>query len=531
MNSCKEIIESGKAFLGIEFGSTRIKAVLIDETHTPIASGSHKWENRLEEGFWTYSLEDIWNGLRKCYKDLTQDVRTRYGVGIKKLSAIGFSAMMHGYMAFDKEGNLLVPFRTWRNSTTGQAAKKLTELFDYNIPERWSIAHLYQAVLNGEEHVKNIDYVTTLAGYIHWKMTGEKVLGIGDVSGMFPIDSEIGNYQAEMVDKFDDLLKEKNYPWKLEEIFPKVLLAGEKAGVLTEEGARLLDESGQLEAGIPLCPPEGDAGTGMVATNSVGVRTGNVSAGTSVFAMIVLEKALSKVYPEIDMVTTPDGYPVAMVHANNCTSDLNAWVELFKEFAETMGIELDMDELYGTLYRKALEGDKDCGGLLSYGFLSGEFIMGITEGRPMFVRTPDSRFNLANFMRSHLYAALGTLKVGMDILNEGETVSIDKMTGHGGLFKTEGVGQKIMAAAVKAPVSVMETAGEGGPWGEAILAAYMVNKAEDETLQDYLNRKVFADAKCVTIEPNTEDMEGLESYISKFKEGIEMERIATKVLH
>ncbi len=531
MNSCKEIIESGKAFLGIEFGSTRIKAVLIDETHTPIASGSHKWENRLEEGFWTYSLEDIWNGLRKCYKDLTQDVRTRYGVGIKKLSAIGFSAMMHGYMAFDKEGNLLVPFRTWRNSTTGQAAKKLTELFDYNIPERWSIAHLYQAVLNGEEHVKNIDYVTTLAGYIHWKMTGEKVLGIGDVSGMFPIDSEIGNYQAEMVDKFDDLLKEKNYPWKLEEIFPKVLLAGEKAGVLTEEGARLLDESGQLEAGIPLCPPEGDAGTGMVATNSVGVRTGNVSAGTSVFAMIVLEKALSKVYPEIDMVTTPDGYPVAMVHANNCTSDLNAWVELFKEFAETMGIELDMDELYGTLYRKALEGDKDCGGLLSYGFLSGEFIMGITEGRPMFVRTPDSRFNLANFMRSHLYAALGALKVGMDILNEGETVSIDKMTGHGGLFKTEGVGQKIMAAAVKAPVSVMETAGEGGPWGEAILAAYMVNKAEDETLQDYLNRKVFADAKCVTIEPNTEDMEGLESYISKFKEGIEMERIATKVLH
>lgn len=531
MNSCKEIIESGKAFLGIEFGSTRIKAVLIDETHTPIASGSHKWENRLEEGFWTYSLEDIWNGLRKCYKDLTQDVRTRYGVGIKKLSAIGFSAMMHGYMAFDKEGNLLVPFRTWRNSTTGQAAKKLTELFDYNIPERWSIAHLYQAVLNGEEHVKNIDYVTTLAGYIHWKMTGEKVLGIGDVSGMFPIDSEIGNYQEEMVDKFDDLLKEKNYPWKLEEIFPKVLLAGEKAGVLTEEGARLLDESGQLEAGIPLCPPEGDAGTGMVATNSVGVRTGNVSAGTSVFAMIVLEKAFSKVYPEIDMVTTPDGYPVAMVHANNCTSDLNAWVELFKEFAETMGIELDMDELYGTLYRKALEGDKDCGGLLSYGFLSGEFIMGITEGRPMFVRTPDSRFNLANFMRSHLYAALGALKVGMDILNEGETVSIDKMTGHGGLFKTEGVGQKIMAAAVKAPVSVMETAGEGGPWGEAILAAYMVNKAEDETLQDYLNRKVFADAKCVTIEPNTEDMEGLESYISKFKEGIEMERIATKVLH
>lgn len=531
MNSCKEIIESGKAFLGIEFGSTRIKAVLIDETHTPIASGSHKWENRLEEGFWTYSLEDIWNGLRECYKDLTQDVRTRYGVGIKKLSAIGFSAMMHGYMAFDKEGNLLVPFRTWRNSTTGQAAKKLTELFDYNIPERCSIAHLYQTVLNGEEHVKNIDYVTTLAGYIHWKMTGEKVLGIGDVSGMFPIDSEIGNYQAEMVDKFDDLLKEKNYPWKLEEIFPKVLLAGEKAGVLTEEGAKLLDESGQLEPGIPLCPPEGDAGTGMVATNSVGVRTGNVSAGTSVFAMIVLEKALSKVYPEIDMVTTPDGYPVAMVHANNCTSDLNAWVELFREFAEAMGMKLDMDELYGTLYRKALEGDKDCGGLLSYGFLSGEFIMGITEGRPMFVRTPDSHFNLANFMRSHLYAALGALKVGMDILNEGETVSIDKMTGHGGLFKTEGVGQRIMAAAVKAPVSVMETAGEGGPWGEAILAAYMVNKAEDETLQDYLNCKVFADAKCVTIEPNTEDTEGLESYISKFKEGIEMERIATKVLH
>lgn len=531
MSSYKETIENGKAFLGIEFGSTRIKAVLIDETHAPIASGSHEWENRLENGFWTYSLADIWDGLQNCYSNLVQDVKVRYGTEIKRLSAIGFSAMMHGYMTFDREGNLMVPFRTWRNNTTGEAAKTLTKLFGYNIPERWSIAHLYQAVLNGEEHVEKIDYVTTLAGYIHWKLTGKKVLGVGDASGMFPIDSSTGTYHAGMVEKFDTLLEEKHYPWKLREIFPKVLMAGEEAGILTEEGAKLLDKSGKLEAGVRLCPPEGDAGTGMTATNSVGVRTGNVSAGTSVFAMIVLENELSKVYPEIDMVTTPDGSPVAMVHANNCTSDLNAWMGLFREFAQAFGMKIDRNDLYGTLYRKALEGDKDCGGLLSYGFLSGEFIMGITEGRPMFVRTPDSRFTLANFMRSHLYASLGALKVGMDILNNKESVSIDRMTGHGGLFKTEGVGQRIMAAAVNAPVSVMETAGEGGPWGQAILAAYMVKKENGETLEDYLNHKVFTAAKCVTIEPDEEDLKGMEAYISRFKEGMGMEHAAIRTFH
>ena len=399
MSSRKELIEKGKTVLGIEFGSTRIKAVLIDENHHPIASGDHEWENRLENGIWTYSLDDIWQGLRDSYQKLAFNVEESYGVTLKKIGAIGFSAMMHGYMAFDKNGELLVPFRTWRNGITGEASEALTEAFQYNIPQRWSIAHLYQAILNGEDHVKNIDFFTTLAGYIHWKLTGQKVLGIGDASGMFPIDPETKQYHAAMIQKFDLLVADKNYPWKLKDILPKILVAGENAGILTPEGAKLLDPSGNLEAGIPLCPPEGDAGTGMAATNSVAKRTGNVSAGTSVFAMVVLEKELKKVYPEIDLVTTPDGSLVGMVHANNCTSDLNAWVGLFREFAESFGMEVDMNQLFGTLYNKALEGDKDCGGLLSYGYLSGENITGVTEGRPLFVRSPESRFNLANFMR------------------------------------------------------------------------------------------------------------------------------------
>lgn len=368
----KAVIESGKAVLGLEFGSTRIKAVLIDEDHNPIASGDHEWENRLDNGIWTYTLDDIWTGLRDSYRKMTEDVNAKYGVNLTKIGAIGFSAMMHGYMAFDKEGNLLVPFRTWRNNTTGPAAEALTELFQYNIPERWSIAHLYQAILNGEEHVKDIDYITTLAGYIHWQLTGEKVLGVGDASGMFPIDMETGNYDAAMVQKFDELIADKKFPWTLTEILPVVKTGREEAGTLTAEGAKLLDESGALEAGVPLCPPEGDAGTGMAATNSVARRTGNVSAGTSIFAMIVLEHALQKVHKEIDMVTTPDGSLVGMVHANNCTSDLNAWVGIFREFAESFGIDVDMNKLFGTLYNKALEGDVDCGGLLSYGYLSGE---------------------------------------------------------------------------------------------------------------------------------------------------------------
>lgn len=526
----KRMIESGSTALGLEFGSTRIKAVLVDGTHHPVASGDHEWENRLENGFWTYSLEDVWSGLKDSYGKLVCDVREKYDAELKSIGAIGFSAMMHGYMAFDKDGKLLVPFRTWRNSTTGPAAEALTELFQYNIPQRWSIAHLYQAILNEEEHVKDVAYITTLAGYIHWQLTGEKVLGVGDASGMFPIDPETKTYDAAMVKKFDELVAEKNYPWKLEEILPRVLVAGENAGTLTEEGAKLLDESGALEAGIPLCPPEGDAGTGMAATNSVAKRTGNVSAGTSVFAMVVLEKELKKVYPEIDLVTTPDGSLVAMVHANNCTSDLNAWVGLFKEFAENFGIDVDMNKLFGTLYNKALEGDADCGGLLSYGYLSGENITNVTEGRPMFVRSPKSNFNLANFMRVHLFTALGALKVGMDILLKEEHVEIDSILGHGGLFKTKGVGQSILAAAINAPVSVMETAGEGGPWGMALLASYMVRKAEGESLKNYLADKVFAGNAGTSMEPDAKDVEGFEVFIERYKKGVAIEQAAAEYL-
>lgn len=522
----KAVIESGKAVLGLEFGSTRIKAVLIDEDHNPIASGDHEWENRLDNGIWTYTLDDIWTGLRDSYRKMTEDVDAKYGVKLTKIGAIGFSAMMHGYMAFDKEGNLLVPFRTWRNNTTGPAAEALTELLQYNIPERWSIAHLYQAILNGEEHVKDIDYITTLAGYIHWQLTGEKVLGVGDASGMFPIDMETGNYDAAMVQKFDELIADKKFPWTLTEILPVVKTAGEEAGTLTAEGAKLLDESGALEAGVPLCPPEGDAGTGMAATNSVARRTGNVSAGTSIFAMIVLEHALQKVHKEIDMVTTPDGSLVGMVHANNCTSDLNAWVGIFREFAESFGIDVDMNKLFGTLYNKALEGDVDCGGLLSYGYLSGENITGVEEGRPMFVRTPKSNFNLANFMRANLSTALGALKVGMDILLKEENVAIDTIMGHGGLFKTKGVGQKLLAAAIDTPVSVMKTAGEGGPWGMALLASYMLHKEEGESLGDFLGNRVFHGDTGESMSPDAEDVKGFETFIERYKAGIEIEKAA-----
>lgn len=530
MSSVKEVIDSGGAVMGLEFGSTRIKAVLIDETHTPIASGDHEWENRLDNGIWTYTLDDIWTGLRDSYKKLAADVEAKYGTKLKKIGAIGFSAMMHGYMAFNKEGELLVPFRTWRNTTTGPAAEELTRLFNYNIPQRWSISHLYQAVLNGEEHVKDVAFITTLAGYIHWQLTGRKVIGVGDASGMFPIDTNTKDFDADMIQKFEEKIAEKNYPWSLKEILPKVLSAGDEAGSLTEEGARLLDESGTLEAGVPICPPEGDAGTGMAATNSVKQRTGNVSAGTSVFAMIVLEKELKKVYPEIDLVTTPDGSLVGMVHANNCTSDLNAWVGLFREFAENFGIEVDMNKLFGTLYNKALEGDADCGGLLSYGYLSGENITGVTEGRPLFVRSPESRFNLANFMRVHLFTALGALKVGMDILLKEENVAIDTILGHGGLFKTKGVGQGILAAAIDAPVSVMETAGEGGPWGMALLASYMLRKEAGESLEDYLSEKVFAGNKGSEMAPNPEDVKGFEVFVERYKKGISIELAAEKDL-
>ncbi len=523
----KETIEAGRAVLGLEFGSTRIKAVLVDEANQPIASGSHDWENRLENGIWTYSLDDIWGGLQDCYGDLAADVKKEYGVELTNLAAIGFSAMMHGYLAFQGD-ELLVPFRTWRNTITEQAAKELSELFGFNIPQRWSVAHLYQAILNGEEHVKNIDFITTLSGYIHWQMTGQKVIGIGDASGMFPIDSSTRDYDQRMLDQFDALVAPKGYPWKIRGILPKVVLAGEDAGVLTEEGARKLDVSGKLKAGIPICAPEGDAGTGMAATNSVTVRTGNVSAGTSVFAMIVLEKPLSRPYPEIDMVTTPTGDPVAMVHCNNCTSDLNAWVGLFREFAEATGNRIDMDELFGTLYNKALEGDKDCGGVIAYNYYAGEPVTGLNEGRPLLMRTPDSKFTLANFMRANLYSSLSTLKIGLDLLLKNEDVKVDKIMGHGGLFKTKGVAQGMLAAAMNSPVSVMETAGEGGPWGMAILASYLVHKQDGQPLDDFLEKSVFADCEGIEMQPDPADVAGFDAFIESYKAGLAAEKAAVE---
>ena len=518
----------GKTALGIELGSTRIKAVLIGEDYEPIALGGHDWENQLVNGIWTYSLEAIWAGIRDSYHKLVLDVKEKYDVPLTRIGAIGVSAMMHGYMPFDESGELLVPFRTWRNTITEQAAEELTELFQYNIPQRWSIAHLYQAILNGEEHVKNINYITTLEGYVHWKLTGEKVLGIGDVAGMFPVDATTKNYDFEKVKAFNDKIGDRNFSWKLEDILPKALVAGEDAGVRTNEGAKLLDPTGTLQAGIPMCPPEGDAGTGMVATNSVKVRTGNVSAGTSVFAMIVLEKALTKLHKEIDLVTTPAGDMVAMVHSNNCTSDLNAWVNLFKEYNEAMGIKVDMNQLYHTLYNKALEGDADCGGLLSYGYLSGEHITGLEEGRPLFVRMQDSKFNLANFMRVHLITALGAMKVGLDILLKEEGVAIEQVLGHGGLFKTPVVGQKIMATVMETPVTVMDTAGEGGAWGMALLAAYLVNKEEGETLDMFLSNKIFTDMTGSTIEPDAKDVEGVRAFMKHYTKGLAIERAAVE---
>ena len=523
----REVIEEGKAALGIEFGSTRIKGVLVDEDNNVLAIGTYDWENRLENGVWTYSLEDIWKGLQGCYASVIADVQAKYGVPVRRLAALGFSGMMHGYLAFNAQGELLVPFRTWRNTITGEAAEKLTELFHFNIPQRWSIAHLYQAILNGEEHVKDVDFFTTLAGYIHWKMTGCRVLGVGEASGMFPIDPDTRDFDQTMIAAFDRLLDGK-YSWKLQEILPKVMVAGQNAGTLTEEGAKLLDVSGQLEAGVPLCPPEGDAGTGMVATNSVAVSTGNVSAGTSVFAMVVMEKNLENVYTELDMVTTPGGEPVAMVHCNNCTSDLNAWVNLFKEFWAAMGMEPDMNQIFSVLYNRALTGDADCGGLLAYNYFAGETITGFDEGRPLFVRMPDAKLSLANFMRSHLFSSLATLKIGLDILLKKEKVKVTSMMGHGGLFKTEGVGQSILAAAVDAPVTVMKTAGEGGAWGIAVLANYMVNKEKDESLAAYLDNKVFAGEEGTTLAPKAEDVAGFESFMKRYMKGLPIERAAVE---
>lgn len=529
-NASQQAILAGKTVLGVEFGSTRIKAVLIDENHVSIASGSYAWENRYENGVWTYHLEDVWTGLQESYRSLSAAVLEKYGVTLERVGAIGFSGMMHGYLPFDRQGNLLAAFRTWRNTMTGEAAEKLTELLGFSIPQRWSIAHLYQAILNGEPHVSQLSHLTTLAGYVHWKLTGQQVMGIGEASGMFPIDSRTNNYDERMAGLFNERLVEAGLPYRLQDILPQVLVAGEPAGFLTEEGARLIDPAGRLQAGIPLCPPEGDAGTGMVATNSVAERTGNVSAGTSVFAMIVLEKALSQVYPEIDMVTTPSGKPVAMVHSNNCTSDLNAWIELFQEVAQALGVEVSQPRLFETLYQQALEGEADGGGLLSYAYLSGEHITHMEAGRPLFVRTPESRFTLPNFMRTHLFSSLGALRIGMDILFDLEKVKLDQLLGHGGFFKTPEVGQRMMAAAMNVPVSVMETAGEGGAWGIALLAAHLLHKAAGQPLEAYLSENVFAGQQGSTLTPDAQDVAGFAAFMKRYTKGLVIERAAVDAL-
>ncbi|MDA9470001.1 xylulokinase [Enterococcus sp. 5H] len=519
-------IEAGRTSLGIELGSTRIKAILIGSDYSVIGAGSYDWENQFEAGNWTYSLDMIWQGVQASYQNMVKELQESYGIALKKIGSIGFSGMMHGYLAFDKNDELLVPFRTWRNSGTEAAEEELTALFQHNIPQRWSIAHLYQAILNQEDHVSEINFLTTLSGYVHWKLTGEKVIGIGDASGMFPIDPLNKEYDAKMIQQFNQLVSKYTYQWQIEDILPEILTAGHEAGKLTKAGANLLDLSGNLQAGIPLCPPEGDAGTGMVATNSVAVHTGNISAGTSVFAMIVLEKALKQVHSEIDLVTTPTGSLVAMVHANNCSSEINAWVKLFKEFAQLSGNSMQTEQLFELLFSVALEGDLDVDGLLSYGYYSGENITGMNAGRPLFVRTPESHFNLANFMRLHLYSAFGALKIGMDILLKEEHVQIDQVVGHGGLFKTKEVGQRIVSSVMNAPVSVMETAGEGGAWGIALLASFMREKSTDKPLADYLNENVFIKNQATTVMADEKDVQGYEVFIKRYKQGLPIEQAA-----
>lgn len=530
MENVKNIILNAETALGIEFGSTRIKSVLVDLNGSPLASGSFDWENSYKNGVWTYSLDEVFEGLRASFAALKKSVCDKYGVKLETAGSMGISGMMHGYLAFDKDGAQLAEFRTWRNTITAEAAEKLSALFDFNIPQRWSIAHLYQAILNGEEHVGRVDFIATLAAYVHYRLTGERVIGVGEASGMFPIDSSINDYDAAMLDKFDGCVADKGFPWRLRDILPRVLVAGERAGTLTAEGAAMLDPTGEFRPGVPMCPPEGDAGTGMVATNSVAVRTGNVSAGTSIFLMVVLEKALSKLYPEIDMVTTLSGKPVAMVHCNNCTSDINAWAGLFKSFAELIGAKCSMPQALDTMFFEALKGDADCGGLVSCNYFSGEPITGMEEGRPLFMRLPDSAFTFQNFARTQLYSAMATLKIGMDILIEKEHAEVDSLLGHGGFFKAKGVGQKLMAGALHTPVSVMETAGEGGPWGMALLASYLVNAEDGETLEDYLDKNIFAEAKSETAEPDETDMQGFEKFLERYKATLPVEKSAVETL-
>mgnify|MGYP004656553457 CR=1 FL=1 len=525
----KTQIEEGKTALGIELGSTRIKAVLVDKDNNPVALGEHPWENSFKDGIWTYSVREVINGLQDCYAKMAANVKEKYGVDLTTVGAIGISAMMHGYMVFDKENNLLVPFRTWRNNNAAYAAERLTEEFGFHIPARWSVAHLYQAILNGEKHIENIAFQTTLGGYVHFLLTGRKVIGIGEASGMFPIDYEKKDFDDKMLARFDELVRGK-VSFNLKDILPEILLAGENGGTLTEDGALLLDPTGKLRCGIPFCPPEGDAGTGMVATNSVRKRTGNVSAGTSVFAMIVLEKELSKVYPEIDIVTTPTGIPVGMVHCNNCTSDINAWVNVFEEFSSLLGTDISKNKLFEKLFTEAEKGEKDCGGLLTYNYVSNEHITRVEKGRPLFVRTTESKFSLQNFMRSLVYSAFGALKTGCDIMLKEEGVCLDRITGHGGIFKTERVGQSVLAAAINTPVSVMKTAGEGGAWGIALLANYMIQKKKNESLEDYLDEHVFKNSEGITLSPNPADVKGFEEYMTRYLNGLPVVREATRLL-
>jgi len=529
VTAARDTIVGGNTSLGIELGSTRIKAVLIGPDHQPLATGGHEWKSKLENGVWTYDIDAVWSGLQAAYADLASAVESAYGVQLEAVGAMGFSAMMHGYMAFDAAGELLVPFRTWQNTITGESAHALTKLFQYNIPQRWSIAHLYQAVRNGEAHVGKIDYLTTLAGYVHWRLTGERVLGVGDASGMFPIDTATGQFDAGMLAQFDSLVADHRYPWKLGDILPAVLPAGREAGRLTEEGARLLDPSGKLRAGVPVAPAEGDAGTGMVATNSVARRTANVSAGTSIFAMVVLEGPLKQLHEEIDLVTTPAGDLVGMAHCNNGAVDLQAWVGLFGEAAAALGAQVDTTALFQTLYTAALEGDADGGGMLAYNYLAGEHVVGLEAGRPLFVRTPHSSFTLANFMRTHLFAALGALRVGMDILLKDEGVELDSMFAHGGLFKTKGVAQRFLAAAMNTPVSVGEVAGEGGAWGMALLASFL--RADGESLADWLASSVFGGAAIETAEPEAADVAGFDLFMERYRAGLAIERAAVDTLH
>ena len=521
-----EKIRAGKTSLGIEFGSTRIKAVLIDDTYTTIAAGDYGWASHLEDGLWSYSQEEIWTGLQTAYAALAEDVENAYGEKLTRVGRIGFSAMMHGYLAFGKDGELLVPFRTWQNTNTSEAHEKLSELFQYNIPERWSIAHLYQAVLNNEEHVGKVDFFTTLAGYVHWKLTGKKVLGVGDASGMFPIDPTTHTYETEFIEKFNAIPEVAAQPWKLADLLPEPLVAGTPAGALTEEGAKLLDPTGTLQPGITFAPPEGDAGTGMVATNSVRVRTGNVSAGTSIFAMVVLERKLERLHPEVDLVTTPAGDLAGMSHANNFTSDLNAWVGLFGQFAAAIGTPVDAGTLYGTLFRAAIADDVDsnCGGLINYPFRSGEFLAGLPEGRPLFARGPEARMSLGNFMRAQLFSAFSPVKIGMDVMTKDEGVAVDSLVGHGGIFTTPKVAQKILAAAFDTPIKVMSTAAEGGAWGMAVLADYLWHA--DQPLDEFLDARVFADAASTTENPDEGDVAGFEEFFDRFRKGLPIEHVA-----